>query len=149
MTDVRVLLLDAVQDAVQALDKSRQKAAVKRIIAYAWGLLPVEDRQAFLQRVSAGDNLDLVGWSPKFPRKDDPNRSRVDRDVEEAARTWGLIHPELARADLDMGSKVQKVIRIRRTPNATMQRFMRVQLAEWKRRREAVHSQSEATGGKV
>lgn len=132
--DVRYLLLDAVQEAVQSSAKVRQRAAVKRAIAYLWGLLPADERRAFLMRVSAAEPFELVGWSPRFPRKDDPKRSRVEPEVEEAARNWGQIMGELGRSDLEQAKKVQKIIRIRRTPTPTMQAFMKLKLHEMQRR---------------
>lgn len=147
MTDVRELMIDAVAEAATATTKDRQRAAVKRLLAYAWGLLPEEERSAFLTRVDLLAPHELIGWSPKFPDKDCPSRSRVSAKVEEAARNWGQIKMGFRQSEIEVGNAVSKSIRIRRTPTPTQQRFMTLKLEEWKR--GLVHSQSDSDGGKV
>ena len=146
MTDVRVLLLDSIQEVMQASEKNRQQVAVKRSIAYLWQLMPEKERRAFLDKVDFDGDCSLTGkWLAKFPVKGDPKRSRVSEEIEEAARNWGHILPGLNKSELELGKQVAKSIRIGRTPSPTQKRFMALKLSQFKQ----VHSQSANNGGRV
>ena len=53
MTDVRVLLLDSIQEVMQASEKHRQQVAVKRSIAYLWQLMPEKSAARFWTKLTS------------------------------------------------------------------------------------------------
>ena len=125
MTDVRDHLVDAVSTLATTPDKDRQQHETLRIMAMCWNMLPCSIRKRFLSKVDASEPYSFVRFEPVWPD--------ASREINEAARYWPYVMPDLAGQDRDFAKTIFKQIRMRRPPSEKQAEWMLRLYREWKR----------------